>query len=189
MILIAGLGNPGKNYEKTRHNVGFRALDAMKKKYGFSQWRRDSASAALVAGGVIEDKKIMLAKPQTFMNNSGLAVKKLMARIKAPASNLWVIHDEIDLKIGKIKVIKNRGAAGHKGVESIARELKTNNFVRFRIGIRPKNETLKYATGFVINKFGKDEEQVVKLAVAKTIMAIDASCRKGLEAAMTEYNR
>ncbi len=168
MILIVGLGNPGRKYQKTRHNIGFRVVDELKS---------------------LNLKNVTLAKPKTFMNLSGKAVKSLMTKYKAPPLNLWVIHDDIDLPLGKIRISKGRGAAGHKGVESIIKELKTKNFIRFRIGTQPKIGKPKNAETFVLQKFNKDEEGLVKEAIKKTAEAIEFSLKVGLAKTMSRYNK
>ena len=147
MILIVGLGNPGRKYENTRHNIGSRAIAELK---------------------VFNLENVILAKPSTFMNESGKAVKKLINNYQLTISNLIVIHDDIDLPLGKIRIVKNRGAAGHKGVESIIRELKTKNFVRFRIGIKNQELRIKNTEGFVLERFNKEEEKIVKEVIKKT---------------------
>lgn len=154
MILIVGLGNPGKKYLRTRHNIGFRIIDQIAKKHDFPEFKMFKKS--LISESVIKDKKIMLAKPQTFMNESGKTVKSLA---KNP-EKLIVIHDDIDLALGKIRVSQNKGSAGHKGVESIFRELKTKDFSRLRIGIKPEHsvETEK----FVLQNFSKKDEEIIK---------------------------
>jgi PTH1 family peptidyl-tRNA hydrolase len=152
MILIVGLGNPGKKYEKTRHNVGFRVVDALKKSLDFT---RD---------------KLILFKPQTFMNQSGKAVKSLMAYYKLPIANLWIIHDDIDLPLGAIRVSQNVGSAGHKGVESIIKALGTKEFLRFRIGIG--REQKKDAEKFVLKKFTKEEEKILERVIKEAIEII-----------------
>jgi len=141
-ILIVGLGNPGKKYKQTRHNVGFMVIDALKKK--------------------ISGKNIVLLKPQTFMNNSGKTVKKIIRNLKFEIRNLVVIHDDIDLPLGTIRVSKNVGSAGHKGVQSIIDELGTQNFTRIRIGIQPKPKKPKDVEKFVLQKFTKGEEKIIE---------------------------
>lgn len=168
MILIVGLGNPGKEFQKTRHNLGFRVIDELKS---------------------LNLKNVTLAKPKTFMNLSGKAVKSLMTKYKVPPLNLWVIHDDIDLPLGKIRISKDRGAAGHKGVESIIRELKTKNFIRFRIGIQPKTEKPRNPEKFVLQKFNKNEEGLVKETIKKTAEAIEFSLKVGLAKTMSRYNK
>ena len=186
MILIVGLGNPGKKYEKTRHNIGFITIDNLQLTIdNFTNWRKEKKLLAEISKGKIDDKKIILAKPQTFMNLSGKSVKKIMSNVKCQMSNLLVIHDDIDLPLGKIKIVKNRGAAGHKGVQSIIDEIKTKNFVRFRIGIQPKTGKPKNPERFVLQKFNKEEEKIVKEVIKKTVEAIEFSLKAGLEKAQS----
>ncbi len=168
MILVVGLGNPGKKYEKTRHNVGARAIDELE---------------------VLDLKNVILAKPKTFMNESGKAVKPLIEKYKIKPEDLIVIHDDIDLPLRKIRIVRNRGSAGHKGVESIIRELKTENFIRFRIGIQPQSGKPKNPENFVLQKFNKEEEKIVKEEVIKKIAeASELFLKEGLEKTMTKYN-
>jgi len=152
MILIVGLGNPGKKYKKTRHNVGFMVIDALKKK--------------------ISGKNIVLLKPQTFMNNSGKTVKRIIRNLKLEIRNLVVIHDDIDLPLGTIRVSKNVGSAGHKGVQSIIDELGTKNFTRIRIGIQPKTGKPKEVEKFVLEKFTKEEKKIVKETIKKATLSL-----------------
>jgi PTH1 family peptidyl-tRNA hydrolase len=170
MILVVGLGNPGKKFENTRHNIGSRVIDELE---------------------LLNLKNVVLVKPTTFMNESGKAVKRLTKRYKLKAESLIVIHDDLDLPLGKIRIVKNRGSAGHKGVESIIGELKTKNFVRFRIGIKPKPYTLnpKTLNKFVLEKFTKEEEKIVKKTIKKTAEAIEFYLKEGLEKAMSKYNK
>jgi PTH1 family peptidyl-tRNA hydrolase len=171
MILIVGLGNPGKKYEKTRHNVGFIIMDQLK---------------------LLNLKGVILFKPKTFMNESGKAVKKLLKIYRIKTKNLIIIHDDLDLPLGKIKISVNRGAAGHKGVESIIKELRTKNFVRFRIGINrfAQNQKLKIKNQklFVLKNFTKNEEKIIKEIIRKTTRAIKFTIKEGVEKAMNKYN-
>jgi len=167
MVLIVGLGNPGSKYKFTRHNVGFRVIDKL---------------APLTLEGVV------LAKPKTFMNLSGKAVKSLLKTYTLDPKNLIVIHDDIDLPLGKIRIVKNRGAAGHKGVQSTINELKSKNFIRFRIGIQPKFGKPKSPERFVLQKFNKKEEEIVKEIMKKTVEAIEMTLKEGIEKAMAKFN-
>jgi len=169
MILIVGLGNPGKKYEKTKHNIGFRIIDEVEK-------RKLS-------------KKVMLFKPSTFMNNSGKEIKDLTKTYAPDPKNLIIIHDDIDLPLGKIRISENRGAGGHKGVESIIKELKTKNFIRFRVGIQPEKGKSKNVERFVLRPFNKEEETIVKKIIKKTAEAIEFSLKMGLEKAMNKFNK
>ncbi len=168
MILIVGLGNPGKKYQKTRHNIGTGIIDELE-------------SLSL--------KEVILAKPKTFMNLSGKAVKQLINKFQIPNSKLIVVHDDIDLPLGKIRIVKGRGSAGHKGVESIIKELETKNFIRFRIGICPKTGKPKNPERFVLQKFNKDEEKIIKEVIKKTAEAVELFLKEGLEKTMSKFNK
>jgi len=137
MVLIVGLGNPGQKFEKTRHNLGFRALDEFLKEFDFPFFKFSRKFNAEISEGFLNGGKIILAKPQTFMNNSGKAVKSLTLNLKP--ETLIVVHDDIDLPLGTIRIVQNRGEAGHKGVKSIIDVLGTRDFIRIRIGIKPIN--------------------------------------------------
>ena len=206
MILIVGLGNPGKKFEKTRHNVGFRVVNEFAKKNNFPDFKISKKFNALISEGEFNNEKVILAKSQTFMNLSGKAVKKLVSSFRFQVSGLWVVHDDIDLPLGKIRIVKNRGSAGHKGVESIIRAINSKNFVRFRIGILPKTGKPKNLEKFVLQKpskakpseaedetksqrpFNKDEEKIIKEVTQKTVEEIEFSLKEGLEKAMAKFN-
>lgn len=189
MLIIVGLGNPGKKYEKTRHNLGFLAIEKLQGKLDFPDFVFSKKFNAEISERVFDEEKIILAKPQTFMNNSGLSVKKLVSSFKLQVSSLWIVHDDIDLPLDKIKIVKNRGAGGHKGVESIIKNLKSKNFVRFRLGIQPKNGKPKNPEKFVLEKFQKEEEKVVKEMIEKATEAIKVAIKDGLEKTMNSYNK
>ena len=137
MFYLVGLGNPGNKYSLTRHNVGRIILDGYFKRLKVKEWIYDKKINALKSEMQIEKKKVMLLLPETFMNNSGKALSKIIAS-KNKARNLIVIHDDLDLPLGKFKIVFNRGSAGHKGVESVIRAVKTKEFARIRVGISPK---------------------------------------------------
>ncbi len=203
MILIVGLGNPGPKFEKTRHNLGFRIIDHFVQKNNFPDFEffrlRPSGFGgqakkinSLISETKIDDQKIILAKPQTFMNKSGQAVKALSRSYKLEPSSLIIIHDDIDLDFGKIKIGKNRSAAGHKGVQSIINELGTKDFIRFRIGIKPKISNKRQETrteNFVLKKFNKEEEKILKEVIEKTVKAIGFFLKEGLEKTMNKFNK
>jgi len=207
MILIIGLGNPGEKYQLTRHNVGRLVVNSWQLVAWFPNFKFNKKFNALISKGIFNKKKIVLALPETFMNLSGKSVKSLTTNYKLPTTNLWVIHDDIDLPLGKIRIVKNRGSAGHKGVESIIKELKTEDFVRFRIGICPKIGKPKNLEKFVLQKpseakpseagdetksqrpFSKEEEKIVKEVIKKAVEAIEFSLKTGLEKAMSRFNK
>jgi len=186
IIIIIGLGNPGKLYEKTRHNVGFRVVDALKRHYLFSPWKISETYCAFISVGKIAGKKVVLAKPYTFMNNSGKTAKKLTANYKLPTANLLVIHDDISLSLGTLRIVKNRGSAGHQGVNSIIESLGTKDFVRLRIGTGRK--TIKNVKEFVLQKFTPAEEKILKKVITKSLAVVELALQDSLSRAMTEYN-
>lgn len=183
MTLIIGLGNPGKKYQKTRHNIGSRMIDELRSSLALRSTRAIGELKSSNSGNVI------LVKPTTFMNESGKAAKNLLRTYRLKPDDLVVIHDDIDLPLGKIRIVKNRGAAGHKGVESIIKELKIKNFIRFRIGVCPKTGKPRSPERFVLQKFHKEEERVIKEVIKKTAEAIDFFLKEGLEKAMSRFNK
>jgi len=193
MILIIGLGNPGKKFRETRHNLGWLVLDLLQRKwgekYGFSDWTESKKFKAEISKGKIKNKMVILAKPLTFMNLSGQATKSLISYYKMKSGNLLVVHDDIDIPLGKIRIVKNRGAAGHKGIQSVIRELGTKNFIRLRIGIKPANLKPKNVEKFVLLKFSKKEEEIIKEAIKRGAKAIEMMIGKGVNKAMNEFNK
>lgn len=163
MTLIVGLGNPGAKYVKTRHNVGYMVVDALKKK---------KISATIL-------------KPKTFMNESGMAVKGLAKRCSP--ETLFVIHDDLDLPIGTLKISRNASSAGHKGVQSIIDTLGSKNFTRFRIGIKPDHPVTN-VEHFVLSPFNKTEAAAIEKVIATCAEAIDYALAHGIEKAMHLYN-
>ncbi len=173
MKLIVGLGNPGKKYEKTRHNVGFMVLDELQKKlseYQISSWEMNKKFNAQISGCTIKGQKIILVKPQTYMNDSGMSVGQIGQFYKIPSSDLIVVHDEKDLKLGDIKIQTDRGHAGHNGVKSIIEQVSTQNFTRIRVGIASDNEKKMEDTAkFVLHKFGLFEKGKVKESIDRAV--------------------
>lgn len=158
MKLIIGLGNPGKEYVRTRHNVGFFLLDKMQELFELPEFKFDKHSNADISKGLLEKKRVVLAKPQTFMNNSGQAVRSLLSFYKLTPADLIVIHDDKDIPLGKFRVQSNRGAAGHNGIKSLFDSLGTQDFLRLRVGIAPEKPITDTAD-FVLAPFAKDEQQ------------------------------
>lgn len=169
MILIVGLGNPGIKYAGTRHNIGFEAVDRLAKENSFPDFKLQNRFQAETTEGTISGRKAILAKPRTFMNNSGQAVKALADYYKI--KDLFVIHDDIDLPLGEIKASKNRGSAGHKGVESIIEQLKTKDFGRIRIGICPEEGKPENVEDFVLQKFNRTDQIEASLQGLKDFLA------------------
>lgn len=188
MILIVGLGNPGEEFTNTRHNLGFIVLDDFQKEKEFSSWREKKKLFSQIAEGKIGREKVVLAKPQTFMNNSGRAVRALLDRYKIKPDNLWVIHDELSLPFGELKISEKKGPAGHKGVQSIIEKIKTKDFFRLRIGASTEATKDKTKKEVVLKRFNAAEkilsEKIVKLASQVLVVAV----LKGKEKAMNEFN-
>ena len=184
MIAIIGLGNPGEKFEKTRHNAGFMAVDLFAKNNEFGDFELEKKFEALVS----KEGKVLLAKPETFMNNSGKAVKKIAASYKLKAKDFIIVHDDIDLPVGKIKISVNRGSAGHKGVESVITAIGNKDLVRVRIGIQPAKGKPKEAEKIVIKDFTPDEEKIMKKTIKTVVEALECFVESGLEKTMNQFN-
>ena len=183
--LVVGLGNPGREYRDTRHNIGFMVIDQLCKEMGVSMTRVQSR--ALVAVGKLEGQKVILAKPQTFMNLSGQAVGGLMRFYKTPLDQVMVAHDDLDLPLGTLRLRPGGGSAGQKGMESIIQQLGTQNFARLRMGIdRPPGQMEPAA--YVLQHFTRAEQDVVGLVLDRAVAAVRTFVREGLDAAMNQYN-
>ena len=189
MILIIGLGNPGEKFKNTRHNIGFEIIDAFAEKNNFPEFKLSKKYNALISENFIEDKKIILAKPQTFMNNSGETAQRIVSEYKLPLENIYLVHDDLDIILGKIKIAQKRGPAGHKGVESVIQQIKTKNFTRIRIGIKPETQNIEKSEIFVLRKFTKEEKSIIKKITLEACEAMETILKKGTEQAMLEHNR
>lgn len=187
-MIIIGLGNPGNKFKATRHNVGWEVLDLIQKEYNFSPWKESKKFKSEISKGEMNKRKIILVKPLTFMNLSGEAVKGLKAFYKIKIKDILVIHDDIDIPLGKFKISENRGTAGHKGVDSIMKNLKTKNFSRIRIGIKP-NKKPENTERFVLLKFNKEEKGILNKTNKTVIEAINTILSKGTKKAMSEFNK
>jgi len=186
MYLIVGLGNPGKQYEATRHNVGFVAVDEIAKELDISVDKLKFKS--LIGEGRIGSEKVIIAKPQTFMNLSGQAVLELVNFYKVDISNLIVIYDDIDLDAGKIRIRKSGSAGTHNGMRSIIELLGKTDFPRVRIGVsRPKNG--QDLANFVLGKFEKTEIDEITAAIKKSEKAVIETVKSNLDKAMNLYNK
>lgn len=178
LFLIVGLGNPGRQYENTRHNLGFRVLDLLA---GGANWENKYDSLLL------KTDEVILAKPQLFMNLSGKAVAQILKYY--PASQLVVVHDELDLALGAIKVQRNISAAGHNGVQSIIDELGTKDFIRVRLGIDdPEARGQMSGDDFVLQKFTEKEQALINEILELAIKAVETIQTDGLEIAQSRFN-
>jgi PTH1 family peptidyl-tRNA hydrolase len=167
MILIAGLGNPGASYERTRHNVGFRVVQKLGEGAGGASWNKKERFSAELLPRKAEDFDVLLMKPTTFMNDSGKAVAAVAAFYQIPAARIFVIHDELDVPFGTLRIRPGGSAAGHHGVQSVIDSLGTKDFVRFRIGIGPKRPETMPAEDFVLKRFSTDEEEQLGRIIAQ----------------------
>lgn len=184
-FLIVGLGNPGREYRETRHNVGFMLADrlAVRLNARFSRLQ----SRALVASAVYNERKILLAKPQTFMNLSGQSVQGLVHFYKLPLTNLLVAHDDLDLPVGTIRIRPDGGSAGQKGMASILERLGTDEFARLRLGIdRPPGQM--QAPDYVLQEFSEAEMTIVSETLNRAVDAALEFTANGLDAAMNKFN-
>ena len=186
-MLIVGLGNPGKEYEWSRHNLGFMVIDKLASDEGIVVSRRECSS--LVGRGQIEGVRTKLAKPQTFMNLSGHAVSCLLAKIETetPIKQLVVISDDLALPLGKIRIRERGTAGGHNGLKSIIAALGTNEFVRLRIGIQPEHP-ISDTRGFVLDPIARSERPIVMETIEQSAQAIRTIIRDGALKAMAEFN-
>ncbi|MBE9542196.1 MAG: aminoacyl-tRNA hydrolase [Proteobacteria bacterium] len=183
--MIIGLGNPGTVYKNSRHNLGFKTVDLLCTQLGLHL--SDQRFQTLSTSTNYHDKKIILACPQTLMNRSGIAVKYLVEYYRPEIRNVMVIHDDIDLDVGRIKIACGGGAGGHHGIESVTYHLRTNGFSRTKIGIgRPRyNEAIE---DFVLNPFYDDQQTTIKEALHLAAKAIESFVLYGVEAAMNTFN-
>lgn len=187
MLLIVGLGNPGNSFKNTRHNVGREIISSFGKHIGCGEFRPEKKWNALISEGKIGKTKAVLILPETMMNNSAKAVAPATRFFKIKPKDIFVVHDDTDIALGRAKLSFGRNSAGHKGVESLIRGLKTRDFWRLRVGIAGKRDIP--AEKLVLKKFMPDEQRLVKKITKRTITALDTIAEGGPERAMNEYNK
>ncbi len=193
MKLIIGLGNPGRIYAKNRHNVGFMCLNYFAKKHGIRLDKKQGL--ARTGSGQLAGSKVVLARPQTHMNQSGQSVGRLVKKFNIDPGDLMVIHDDLDLPLGKLRIRRGGSSGGHKGVDSIIAELGSRDFTRIRIGIgRPDVDSSHDQTAedaviaHVLSDFTREEKQAIARVIPTVSEAIHCLLTEGLTAAMNEYN-
>ena len=185
MKLIIGLGNPTKEYQATRHNIGFDAITRMCDDYRI---RLDSKEhRALCGKGYIGGEKVILAQPQTYMNLSGESVRALVDYYKLTNEDIIVIYDDISLDVGQLRIRPKGSAGGHNGIKNIIVHLGTDEFMRIRVGVGEKPEKWDLAD-YVLGRFSKEEEPVIREALEKTSKACECILTEGIAAAMNRYN-
>lgn len=185
LIVIVGLGNPGSRYEGTRHNVGFKAIDSLADKLGISidqnKWN------SIIGEGRFAGKKIILAKPQTYMNNSGLAVSEILNFYKASEDELIVIHDDIDISLGTIRVKRNGSSGGHNGIKSIIQNIGGGDFSRVKIAVGRRPWKMDLAD-FVLSKFKDEEQKIINEEIEAARDAALMTVEKGPDYSMNVWN-
>lgn len=183
MKVIVGLGNPGRKYSDTRHNIGFRVLDEIARRSSIE--KEESRFDAIIGHIRISGEKVLLVKPLTYMNLSGKAVQPLMRWFKLDLSDLIVIYDDMDLPPGTLRLRAQGGSGGHKGMASIIERLGSQEFARIRIGIgRPDNEAIDW----VLGKFSLTEQKLMEGVIGQAAAAVECWVKQGIERAMNEYN-
>ena len=185
MKLIVGLGNPGAEYEKTRHNVGWMVVDAFAKKFRIEVSRHEKN--AMTGTGRVAGGSVMVAKPLTYMNLSGESVRLLSNAYLEATQDLMVVYDDIDLPLGRLRIRQNGSAGTHNGMRSILAELQSENFPRLRVGIGAAGEGR--LRDYVLDAFAPDEQPAIDRAIARAVDALVLFCRGDLRRAMNEFNR
>ena len=186
MFLIAGLGNPGRQYEKTRHNMGFDTIDELIDRHRIPQG--GIAHKAMYGKGMIAGEKVLAVKPLTYMNLSGEAIREYVNYYKMdPETELIVIYDDIDLEPGQIRIRKKGSAGGHNGIKSIIAQIGTQNFYRIKVGVGAKPKGWDLAD-YVLGRFSPEERELVDKAICDAADAVEMILKDGIEAAMNHYN-
>ena len=185
MKIIAGLGNPGAEYAKTKHNVGFMLADALAAKYEAADWREQLG--ALVTEIRPGGEKVLLVKPQTYMNDSGRAVGALCRWYKLNPEDLTVVHDDMDLPLGTVRLRQKGGSGGHNGIKSIIAHLGSENFARIRLGIgHPTGQPA--VIDYVLSPFSSEDEKKIREAIASLLPAVECLVLEGIDMAMNRFN-
>ena len=185
MYIIAGLGNPGKEYAGSRHNVGFMTLDELADRYNIDV--REKAHKALIGKGMIEGNKVILVKPQTYMNLSGESIRSVMDYYKTEPSEFIVIYDDISLEPGQIRIRKKGSAGGHNGIKNIIAHLGTQEFPRIKVGVGNKPPRMDLAD-YVLGRFPKEERGLMEDAFKEAAEAVEVLVKEGAGIAMNRFN-
>jgi PTH1 family peptidyl-tRNA hydrolase len=185
MFLVAGLGNPGSEYRETRHNLGFKVIEELARRLGITSFKTKCQS--FIAEAKIGEHKVILAQPQTFMNNSGPAVRGLLDWFKLKTHHLILVYDDVDLEVGQIRVREKGGAGGHHGVESVIASVGTSQFARVRIGIGRENLT-DDVTDYVLQNIPPSQREGLDEAVVLAADAVESIISDGLAVAMSKIN-
>ncbi|MBA7585708.1 MAG: aminoacyl-tRNA hydrolase [Dehalococcoidia bacterium] len=189
MKLIVGLGNPGRSYAHNRHNIGFICLNRFARSEGIKLDKKKGL--ARIGEGKAAGNKVVLARPQTFMNNSGRSLSRLVEKFKIDLKDLIVIHDDLDLPLAKIRISRGSGSGGHKGINSIIQEIGTQDFIRLRVGIgRPDKPEISEddIIAYVLSDFTPDEKKAIDKIIPQVGEAILCLLSDGLTPAMNKFN-
>ena len=186
MFIIAGLGNPGKTYEGTKHNVGFQVIDKLAQDYTITvdKWKHK----AFIGEGRIGQHKVMLVKPQTFMNLSGESIREILSYYKIPVSRLIVIYDDTSLPLSGVRIREKGSAGGHNGMKSIISQLGTDTFLRIKVGIGEKPNGWDLAD-YVLSKFQKEDLPLIEEGIGKAAKAVTLLLTEGIQEAMNQTNQ
>lgn len=186
--LIVGLGNPGDKYSKTRHNIGFKAIRLLFEEGDYDILKESSKFDSIIAEKNIDDTKIILSQPLTFMNNSGQAVQKIKSYYRIANQNILVIYDDIDLPIGNIRIRKKGGSGTHNGMKSVIQQLGTEDFARIRVGIGEPYPPQKDLSTYVLEPFTKNELSTIEQSLKNIPKIVHDFRKNGIEKAMTNWN-
>lgn len=187
LYLIVGLGNPGEEYARTRHNAGFMALERIGNLW-LAQWVFEKKFCAKIANARIQDRRILLCCPQTYMNLSGRAVGAILNYYNIALENLLIISDDADLPLGWIRLRPGGGSGGHHGLESIEQTLGTQNYARLRIGIGRQPDSPREITNYVLGEFSAEELKILDLVLERVVKQVHSWLFDGIEKAMNKYN-
>jgi PTH1 family peptidyl-tRNA hydrolase len=183
-LLVAGLGNPGREYERTRHNLGWLVLDELARRHDGS-WR--SKFSGSLAETRLDDSRVALLKPETYMNDSGRSVSAAMRFFKVEPASLLVVHDDVDLEVGRLQARAGGGLAGHNGLRSLAQQLGSQDFLRLRIGVgRPGRGDRRSVSDWVLSGFAPEDD--VDALVSRSADAVETIVRDGLDQAQARFN-
>ena len=187
IYLVAGLGNPGAEYARTRHNAGFMAVERFGKKFG-ANWKNEAKFQSRLSRVEACGRKVILCEPQTFMNLSGEAIAPLAAYYKVPPERILVAVDDADLAFGQIRLRSEGSSGGHHGLESIEQHLGTRQFARLRVGIGRTDRGLREISGHVLGKFAPEETELLEKVLDRTVAQIECYLADGVSKAMSQFN-
>jgi len=188
MKLIVGLGNPGTQYEKTRHNVGFMALDHLQQHYHFEEFKTLDKDKSLMTKGEIAGEKVVLLKPTQFMNLSGIATAAVAQFFKIPRTDIIAIYDDVAIPTGQLRIRPEGSAGGHNGVKSLIEKLGGDDFIRMRLGIKPEKTFPGGLADYVLGKFTEDEKIAADQVIESLPQVLEFLLKQGIEEAMNQFN-